>query len=275
MIRVLVADDEAPARAKLRRLLAAEPDVEIVAEAADGEEAVAAIRSQTPDLVFLDIQMPGLDGFGVIEAVGAAAMPAVVFVTTYDEHALRAFEVHALDYLLKPFAPARLAKVLDRVRAQRRADRELGRRAERGARGEASPAGPPPDLAERLERLLTEAAQGPGGTPRHLQRLLVAAGPEREVLLPVARIDLVRADANYLEIHAGGQVYRRRGPLAELAARLDPEQFLQINRSELVRLDAVAELQPWFHGDYRVILKDGRQLTWSRRYRAKEKERFE
>jgi two-component system LytT family response regulator len=253
-IRVLVADDEAPARAKLRRLLAAEPDVEIVAEASDGEEAVAAIRSQAPDLVFLDVQMPRLDGFGVIAAVGAAAMPAVVFVTAYDEHALRAFEVHALDYLLKPFAPARLAKVLDRVRGQRRVS---------------------PDLAERLERLLAEAAQGPGGAPRHLQRLLVAAGPEREVLLPVARIDLVRADANYLEIHAGGQVYRRRGPLAELAARLDPEQFLQINRSELVRLDAVAELQPWFHGDYRVILKSGAQLTWSRRYRAKEKERFE
>lgn len=250
-IRVLVVDDEPPARAKLRRLLAAEADVEVVAEAADGEEAVAAIRSRALDLVFLDVQMPRLDGFGVIERVGAESMPAVVFVTAFDEHAVRAFEVQALDYLLKPFAPARLRNVLDRVR---------------GARSR-----PAVDLASRLERLLGSLEPSEG----RLQRLLVSAGPEREVLLPVAGIDLVRADANYLEVHACGKIYRRRGPLSELASRLDPDQFLQINRGEIVRLDAVAELQPWFHGDYRVLLKSGEQLTWSRRYRAKEKGRFE
>lgn len=263
-IRALVVDDEAPARAKLRRLLAAEPGVEVVAEAADGEEAVAAIRDQAPDLVFLDVQMPRLDGFGVIERVGVEGMPPIVFVTAFDQHAVRAFEVQALDYLLKPFAPARLQKVLGRVRATRERP-------------------PADDLAQRLERLLdtlesageagADAETPPPGEP--LQRLLVSAGPEREVLLPIAEIDLVRADANYLEVHARGRTYRRRGPLSELAGRLDPEQFLQVNRSELVRLDAVAELQPWFHGDYRVILKSGEQLTWSRRYRAKEKARFE
>jgi two-component system LytT family response regulator len=272
-IRVLIVDDEAPAREKLRRLLAAEPDVEVVAEAADGEEAVAAIARSSSggegalDLVFLDVRMPKLDGFGVIHRVhdeaGPDAMPPVVFVTAFDQHALRAFEVHALDYLLKPFAPARLGKVLDRVRKRQKG-------------------GSSAELARRMERLLAalegeDASPGPESTgePERLTRLRVDAGPEREVLLPVEEIDWVRADANYLEVHARGRAFRRRGTLTDLASRLEPEVFLRINRSELVRLDAVAELQPWFHGDYKVILKSGEQLTWSRRYRAKEKARFE
>lgn len=260
-IRVLVVDDEPPARAKLRRLLAEEADVEVVAEAADGEEAVEALRHHAPDLVFLDVRMPRLDGFGVIEAVGAERMPSVVFVTAFDEHAVRAFEVEALDYLLKPFAPARLRKVLDRVRATR---------AREAPRGDA--------LAQRLERVLDALAPSAGGaagtTGPALGRILVDAGPEREVLLPADEIDFVRADGNYLEIHARGRTFRRRGTLTELAARLDPERFLRINRSELVRLDAVAELQPWFHGDYCLILRSGEKLTWSRRYRARDKDRF-
>lgn len=260
-IRVLVVDDEPPARAKLRRLLAEEPDVEVIAEAADGEEAVAALRRHAPDLVFLDVRMPRLDGFGVIEAVGVERMPAVVFVTAFDEHAVRAFEVEALDYLLKPFAPARLRKVLDRVRAVR-----------------AREAPDDETLAERLGRVLGALAPAAGGSAEEpgptLERLLVDAGPEREVLLPADEIDFVRADGNYLVIHARGRTFRRRGPLTELAARLDPERFLRINRSELVRLDAVAELQPWFHGDYCLILRSGDKLTWSRRFRAKDKDRF-
>ena len=157
--------------------------------------------------------MPRLDGFGVIERVGVERMPAVVFVTAYDEHALRAFEVQALDYLLKPFAPARLAKVLERVRSAR-------------ARA------PEAALAGKLERLLEAlgaagGSEAPDGSPEPLERLLVSAGAEREALLPAATIDLVRADANYLEIYAGGKTYRRRGPLSELAARLDPARFLR------------------------------------------------
>lgn len=246
MIRVLVADDEAPARRKVLDLLAQERDVEVVAEAADGIEAVEQIRSASPDLVLLDIQMPRLDGFGVVERIGTREMPALVFITAYDEHALRAFEVHALDYLLKPFSPSRFREVLERVRRQLAA----------GRTGE---------LSRRLERVL--ASVQPAETyPRHF---LVEKGREREVLLPAAAIDRVVADRNYLRLFSAGGEYVRRGTLNDFEKRLDPAAFLRINRSEIVRLDAVAEFQPWFHGDYRVRMKDGTTLTWSRRYRAR------
>jgi two-component system LytT family response regulator len=249
MIRALIADDEQPARRKLRELLAREPDVEVVAEAGDGVEAVAAIRAAGPDVVFLDIQMPRLDGFAVIAEIGVAAMPLVVFVTAFDEHALRAFEVHALDYLLKPFAPARFRRLVERVR------RQLAR----------APA--PADLAERIERLLADV-----GTmrppPELLRQILVERSQGRQALLAVDEIDLVRADGNYLHFFSAGGEYRRRGTLRELEGRLDPARFLRLNRAEIVRLDAIAELQPWFHGDARVVLRDGSVLRWSRRYRA-------
>ncbi len=245
-MRVLIADDEAPARQKLRDLLQNEPDVEIVGEASDGTQAVELLHATRPDLVFLDVQMPVLDGFGVIERVGAGAMPLVVFVTAYDEHALRAFEVHALDYLLKPFSARRFGQVLARVREQ------LSSASQRA-------------LAARLEQAL--AALQPA--PRYLQRILVERRPEHEVLLPVETIDRIRADRNYVRLVTADGEFTRRMALGEIAERLDPERFLQINRSEIVRLDAVAEFQPWFHGDYRVVMKDGTVLTWSRRYRAK------
>jgi two-component system LytT family response regulator len=252
-MRVLIADDEAPARRRVRDLLAAEPDVEVAAEAADGREAVELIRSQRPDLVFLDVQMPRLDGFGVIAAIGVEAMPRVVFVTAYDEHALRAFEVHAFDYLLKPFAPARLRRVVARARAE----------LERGA--------PAAELVERLAGLLAAASGGPA----YLRQVLVERAPGREALLAVEAIDVVRAEGNYLRFVTATGEYLRRGTLVELEQRLDPERFLRLNRSEIVRLEAVAELQPWFHGDYRVRLESGALLTWSRRYRARAKGRFE
>jgi two-component system LytT family response regulator len=245
VIRALVADDEPPARKKLRELLAKEADVEQVGEAADGVEAVEKIRAAAPDVVFLDIQMPRLDGFGVIREVGVNAMPLVVFVTAYDEHALRAFEVHALDYLLKPFAPSRLKRVLDRVR------RHLG-----AASG---------DLAQRVDRLLAEMR--PAAPP--FRQILVEIDEGRQTLLALDAIDLIRADGNYLSILAGGTTYRRRGTLSDLEARLDPARFLRLNRSEIVRLEAIREIQPWFHGDARVVLTDGAVLTWSRRYRAR------
>ncbi len=260
MIRALVVDDEAPARRKLRALLAQEGDVEVVGEAADGEAAVAAIRAAVPDVVFLDVQMPRLDGFGVVEAVGVEAMPLVVFVTAYDEHALRAFEVHALDYLLKPYAPTRFRRVLDRVRAQLA-----------GHPGEG-------DLAGRIDRLL--AAVRPA--PRYARQLLVERaaagaakeGEERQVLLAVESIERVEADRNLLRFFTRDGEYLRRDTLTALEERLDPERFLRINRSEIVRLDAVREVQPWFHGDARVVLRDGTVRPLSRRYRGRLKERF-
>jgi len=262
VIRVLIVDDEPPARAKVRKLLAAEDDFEVVAEAADGEEAVAAIRDaaireQAPDVVFLDVQMPRLDGFGVVAEVGVEEMPRVVFVTAFDEHALRAFEVHAFDYLLKPFAPSRFRRVLARVREQLAKDSAA-------------------DLARRLEELLDDAGGGvgSGGGTRPLRRILLRRGQEREILLPVEEVDRVCADGNYLRFHTRRGELTRRGTLTDLEARLDPDHFLRINRSEIVRLDAVREFQPWFHGDYRAILEDGTVLTWSRRYRARWKEGF-
>ncbi len=248
MIRALIADDEPPARRKLRELLGREPDFEVVGEAADGVEAVAAIRRMSPDVVFLDIQMPRLDGFGVIAEVGTEAMPLVVFVTAYDEHAVRAFEVEALDYLLKPFAPSRFQGLLARLR----------RRIDQG----------PGDLDQRIERLLAAVRPAPGATGA-LRQILAEKDEGRQVLLAVGEIDLIRADGNYLSFLSKGKEYRRRGTLREIEERLDPAQFVRLNRSEIVRLEAVRELQPWFHGDARVILKDGSVLTWSRRYRGR------
>jgi two-component system LytT family response regulator len=261
MIRALIADDERPARRKLRQLLSREPDFEVVGEAADGVEAVAAIQAAAPDVVFLDIQMPRLDGFGVIAEVGVEAMPLVVFVTAFDEHALRAFEVHALDYLLKPFAPSRLRRLLDRLRRQLAPNAHPAHAADT-AGGEVPATG---DLARRIEHLL--AAMRPA--PEYPRQLLVERGEGRQALLTVDQIDLVRAEANYLRIFAGGAEYRRRGTLRDLEGRLDPARFLRLNRSEIVRLETVREVQPWFHGDAKVVLRDGSVLTWSRRFRAK------
>jgi two-component system LytT family response regulator len=253
VIRALIADDEAPARRKLRELLAREEDFEIVGEAADGVEAVETIRAAAPDVVFLDIQMPRLDGFGVVSEVGIEAMPLVVFVTAYDEHALRAFEVHALDYLLKPFAPSRFKKLLDRVRRQL------------GSTGSGNG-----DLAQRIEQLLAAVRPASG----YLRQILAERSDrdDRQVLLAVDEIDVLRADGNYLRFiicDSRDGEYRRRGTLRDLEDRLDPARFLRLNRSEIVRLDAIREVQPWFHGDARVILRDGTVLTWSRRYRSK------
>lgn len=251
MIRIAIVDDEAPARRKVRSLLEREADLEIAGEAASGPEAVELIRSVHPDLVFLDIQMPGLDGFGVIEAIGAEAMPLLVFVTAYDEHALRAFEVHAFDYLLKPFAPSRFQGVLARAR-------------ERLSQAAA------PSVAARLEELLAEVRPA----PRYLKHLLVERSDGREILLPLETVDILRAQRNDVLLLTRDGTYRRRATLKELLDRCDPDQFLQINRSEAVRLGAVKETQAWFHGDHRVVMENGAVLSWSRRYRAQARGRF-
>ncbi len=259
-MRVLIADDEAPARAKVRRFLARETDVEVVGEAATGRRAAEQVRALRPDVVFLDVQMPELDGFGVIDAVGLDAMPQVVFTTAFDEHALRAFEVRAVDYLLKPFTPARFAETLERVR------RRLA--APPGAATEALRAALAP-LLEMLGQPAGDAAPPPAARgERHLARVLVH-DDRRAHLLPVDRIDWVEADRNYVRLHVGREVYTLRQTIAALEARLDPAAFLRVSRSAIVRLDAIAELHPWFHGDYRIVLQDGTGMMWSRRYRAR------
>jgi two-component system LytT family response regulator len=245
-VRILIVDDEAPARQKMRRYLGEHPDAEIVAEAENGVEAVEKIAELSPDLVFLDVQMPELDGFGVIDAIGAEAMPRLVFVTAYDEHALRAFEVRALDYLLKPFTPERFSAVMDRVR------------------GDLTRNGSSSELHGKLETLLATMHTA---RPKYLKRVLVHHA-SKAYLVPVERIDRVEADRNYVKLHSGAASFTLRGTISSLGDRLDPEKFLRINRSEIVRLDAIKELQPWFHGDYRVVMHDGTTLMWSRRYRA-------
>ena len=240
MIRVLIVDDERPARRKIRRYLETEADMEIVGEAGSGAEAVAAIEKEKPDLVFLDVQMPGLDGFGVLDALSVHPLPQIVFVTAHDEFALRAFEVHALDYLLKPFEPTRFKKVLERARAimQRASD----------------------DASERVSRLLEEMRGR-----SYLERLFINSG-ERAFFLQVNQIDWIEAAKNYVRLHTAQDVYTLRGTIEGLCRRLDPELFIRVNKSQAVNLDSIKELQPWFHGEYRIILKDGTEMMWSRRY---------
>jgi two-component system LytT family response regulator len=241
-ISVLIVDDERPARRKIRRFLESEPDIEVLAEASSGEEAVSSIESHRPALVFLDVQMPGLDGFGVVSALGTEPLPLIVFVTAHDQFALRAFEVHALDYLLKPFDQDRFRRVLERARASLMRER-VGQR------------------DERMNRLIEELH----ARERYPQRLLINS-EGRAFFLPVERIDRVEAAKNYVEIHAGRDAYLLRGTIEGLHRRLDPARFLRVNRSQLVNIDSIKELQPWFHGEYRILLKDGTEVMWSRRY---------
>ncbi len=239
-MRALIVDDEAPARAKVRRLLVAAGDVEIVGEASTGRQAVAAIKRSQPDIVFLDIQMPGVDGFGVLDAIADDA-PYVVFVTANDQHAIRAFEVGAVDYLLKPFTPQRFEQVLER------------------ARGRLAPAVP---------------GVSPASPSRPFLRRVLVIDNGRALFLSVERIDRIEAERNYLLLFSGNERYRLRATIASIAERLDPAQFLRINRSALVRLDAVRDMHEWSHGDFRVVMHDGTQLTWSRRYRATAEREF-
>ncbi|HET6204972.1 MAG TPA: response regulator [Planctomycetota bacterium] len=242
-LRVLLVDDEPLARERLGTLLREEPDVEIVGECAGGREAIEAIRRERPDLVFLDVQMPEVDGFGVLEGLGGETAPAVIFVTAYEEHALRAFEVHALDYLLKPFDRRRFREALERARA---------RVENRGTEG----------FDGRLRALLECLP------PRPLERFPVKAGG-RIVFVRAEEIDFVEANGNYVRLRVGGKGHLLRETMASLEGRLDPARFVRIHRSTIVNLDRVRELEPLFHGDYAVRLRDGTRLTMSRGYRAR------
>lgn len=243
-IRVLIVDDEPPARAKLRRFLEGDPDTEIVGEAEGGAEALARIRSQRPELVFLDVQMPGMDGFQVLEALEREAVPDVVFVTAFDEHALRAFEVHAVDYLLKPYDRARFETALGR--AKERLD---------PGRGD-------DDVGGRLARML-ESLGAPGPW---LDRIRVDER-DHSLFVDVADVDWIEADGNYVTLHAGSRTHLVRGSLSGLEARLDPQRFARIHRSRIVNVDRIRRIEPWGHGDALLVLDGGLELRMSRRFR--------
>ena len=244
-IRALIADDEPLARERIRTLLAREADIEVVAECADGKEAVRAIQTLTPDLVFLDIQMPELSGFEVLRKLDASAAPAIIFVTAYDQYALQAFEVCALDYLMKPFDAERFYKALERGREQIRRLRS----------GEVN---------ERLLALLEDLERG----RKYLERLVIRTGG-RVFFLRVDEIDWIEAAGNYVRLHIGAEEHLHRETMNGLEQKLDSSRFARIHRSTMVNLTRIKELQPWFRGDYVVILRDGRQLTLSRSYRSR------
>ena len=244
-LRVLVVDDEPLAREGVRLLLARLPDVAVVGEAGDGREAVAAVRRLRPDLVLLDVQMPGADGFAVMEALAAKPLPLVIFVTAHDAHAVQAFDVHALDYVLKPIAPARLADAVNRARAEI-------------ARG----------VADRPMEAATDKAGADGGpTVAPYATRFAVRDRDRFLLVRSADLDWVESAANYVRLSARGRDYLLRGTMAEMELRLDPSVFTRIHRSTIVNTARIREIRPDPHGDFHVVLIDGRTLRMSRNYR--------
>lgn len=258
-IRVLIADDESLGRARLRQLLERDGEIELAGESCNGEEAVLAIETEWPDLVLLDVQMPELDGFGVLEAVGPEQMPLVVFVTAFDQYAIRAFEVRAVDYLLKPFDTHRFQE------AFRRARNSLAHLTKA-------------DQTQKLLSLLEDLSAAPGGLARrgeerYLERMMVKVRG-RVLFLRVSEIRWIEAEGNYVRVHVGEESYLVRETMSALEQKLDPARFLRVHRSTIVNLDEVRELRPWFAGDYVVALHDGKELRLSRGYRSKLEERL-
>lgn len=239
MIRTIIVDDEPLARQLMRTLLAEHPEVEVVGEFASSSEALKGVTALAPDLVLLDIQMPGIDGLQLGEMLThLAEVPTVVFVTAYDEYAIRAFEVHAVDYLLKPVAPARLAAMLARVGGRRDHGREA--------------------LRHMVEALATRDRRG--------RRIAVRVG-ERTYLLRTDEIEWVEADGKFVKIHVAAKTYSMRETMKSMEARLDATQFLRVSRSAIVNLDRVREIQPWFNGDYMVIMQNGAEVATTRSHR--------
>ena len=241
-LRAVIVDDEPLAREGLHEFLAAAEDVDVIAECASGEQAISVIAKEHPDLVVLDIQMPGIDGFEVLSHL-QAPLPAVIFVTAHDEYALQAFEAHAVDYVLKPVERDRLLRALERARALIAHDQRA-------------------DLTKRLQALLQTLSQ----RPTYPTRLAVRDGATVR-FVPVADIDWIEAAANYARLHVGANRHVIRETMTALERTLDPERFVRIHRSTIVNVERIREIQPWFKGDYMVILHDGTQLSLTRKYR--------
>jgi two-component system, LytTR family, response regulator len=243
-LRVLIADDERPARVRLRRLLAAEPDILAVHESWDGPTTMAVIREAEPDIVLLDITMPGMSGIDIAESLPAGAAPHIIFVTAHEDFAVRAFDVPAVDYLLKPFDAERFRRAFGRARdalAQQQTTDDAGR------------------LARFVQQL--------GAARSWMERILVEDG-HRRVLVALADVDRIEADRNYVLLHTGPTVRRVRGTISDLEAQLDPARFARIGRGTIINLERVAHLEPAGHGDYIVVLRAGTRVRLSRRYSA-------
>jgi two-component system LytT family response regulator len=243
IIRVLIVDDEPLARGVLREMLQSDPEVAIVGECANGKEAVQALQESAPDLLFLDIQMPEMGGFEVLDALQGRPIPHLVFVTAYDQYAVRAFEVHALDYILKPFDRERFEASWQRAKAQVLRERNGG-------------------VEQRILSLLEDLKAG----TKYLERLVIKSSG-RIYFLETNDIDWIQAEGNYVSVHAGKKAHLLRETISSLESQLDPKKFLRIHRSAIVRIDRIKELQPWFHGEYHIVLQDGTELTLSRNYR--------
>jgi two-component system, LytTR family, response regulator len=243
-IRAVIVDDEPLARQRIRNLLAEAEDVEVAAECANGREAIHAIEESPPDLLFLDIQMPEFDGFDVLQAIGINHVPVVIFVTAYDQFALRAFEAHALDYLLKPFDDERFEAALQRARERIRQ--------QQGS-----------ELDRRLQALLEEVRRDRG----YLQRLVVPTG-HRSTFIQTAEIDWIEAERNYIRLHVGDRAYLLRHNLSRIESALDPAMFCRIHRSIIVNIDRIHAVESLFRGEYLVVLHDGTKLTSGRSYRS-------
>ena len=250
-LRVALVDDEPPARRKLQRWLDADPEVEVVAACANGYEALDALREHAVDVLFLDIQMPELSGFDVLARRPPGPAPLVVFATAYDQYAIEAFRHHAADYLLKPYDHERFAATLAHVKARHR-DRDAQR------------------AQQRLAALL-DAVQAP---PAYLEHVAVRHA-DRVDLVPVASVDWIEADGNYVVLHVGARRHLVREALSRVVARLDPRRFVRVHRSAAVQLARVASLVPASHGDYTVVLHDGTEVPLSRTYRERLREVLE
>ena len=248
-IKTIIADDEPLAREKIRIMLEEDPDIELIGEFSDGIETVSAIQERQPDLVFLDVQMPELNGFGVLEALSDSHLPTIIFVTAFDQYALRAFEVHALDYLLKPFDRQRFQKALQRAKAHLLKEKS----------GEVNE-----KLLTLLEDLKSE--KNNNYEKKFLDRLVIKSGG-RVTFLKTEEIDWIEAAGNYVRLYIGKDSHLLRDTMNNIQAKLDPEKFLRIHRSTILKIERIKELQPWHHGEYVVTLEDGRQLTSSRSYR--------
>jgi two-component system, LytTR family, response regulator len=243
-IKAVIVDDEVLGRERIRGFLKRDSEVEIVGECANGREAVATVREKHPDLLFLDVQMPEMDGFGVLQSIATVQMPFVIFVTAYDQYALRAFEVHALGYLLKPFDIDRFRKTLEHAKLQ------IAQR--RGS-----------SLNQGILNLLEELKK-----PKHLERLVIKSGG-RISFVKASEIDWIEAEGNYVRLHSGKESYLLRETLSQMEERLDSQHFVRIHRSTIVNLNSVKELRSYFHGEYQVLLHDRTELLLSRKYREK------
>lgn len=243
-IKTVLVDDEPLARERIRTLLQDEPDLELVAECENGAQAIEAVESLAPDLLFLDVQMPEIDGFDVLRALDRERLPRVVFVTAFDQYAVRAFDVHALDYLLKPFDRDRFREALQRAR------QDLAREE-------------PADLRKQLDHLLDELKPD-----RRVSDRLLVKTEGRILFLRTAEIDWIEAAGNYVRIHQGAHCHLMRETMAGMEERLDPQRFVRIHRSTIVHFDRIKEMHPAFNNEYIVILHDGTELKLSRGYKS-------